>query len=395
MREFVVNKNTKKAAAGLMIACFLVSCNDNDVVSEPVDGGSTESVEVDSSETSLDYVTSAKGDDRVMPLDKIKIESSTDDLRVTMTDLATGRVINGQYGELDDGGRDWVKIEELKYGGKYRLHASAGGKEINKTLITPKPTTAEPVISPGNGEEVGSAATIAVRFDAPVPDRKKMEESIYISTAPEVEGSFRWISDKEVRWRPAKFWAPGTVVKVNVGSYGKYYGGGIFGGNNTGVSFRISPEETITEVDDKTKTAVVRKRGKVVKTFPVSLGKDSTPTNNGVYILGDHNPSMVMDSSTYGVSVDSAEGYRLNVDYATQMSYSGIYLHSAPWAAGAIGSYNQSHGCINALPEDAKWFMENTHKGDPVIVKNSVGDTLPVDDGLGDWNIPYKKWTKR
>ena len=136
----------------------------------------------------------------------------------------------------------------------------------------------------------------------------------------------------------------------------------------------------------------MKKNGKVIKTFPVSLGSDANPTNPGIYILGDRNESMVMDSSTYGVAVDGANGYRLNVDYATQMSYSGIYLHSAPWAAGAIGSYNQSHGCVNASPEDAKWFLENTKRGDVVIVKNVDAPTLPVDDGLGDWNISWDKW---
>ena len=113
------------------------------------------------------------------------------------------------------------------------------------------------------------------------------------------------------------------------------------------------------------------------------------PTNNGIYILGDHNDNMIMDSNTYGLSSDSAEGYVTPVDYATQMSYSGIYLHSAPWAVGALGNYNQSHGCINATPEDAKWFLDNTKRGDIVIVKNTTGETLPVDDGLGDWNSNY------
>ena len=57
------------------------------------------------------------------------------------------------------------------------------------------------------------------------------------------------------------------------------------------------------------------------------MGKDSMPTNNGIYILGDHNDNMIMDSNTYGLSSNSAEGYVTPVDYATQMSYSGIYLH--------------------------------------------------------------------
>jgi lipoprotein-anchoring transpeptidase ErfK/SrfK len=39
---------------------------------------------------------------------------------------------------------------------------------------------------------------------------------------------------------------------------------------------------------------------------------------------------MVMDSSTYGVPSNAPNGYRTEVDWATQMSYSGIYVHGAP-----------------------------------------------------------------
>ena len=42
-----------------------------------------------------------------------------------------------------------------------------------------------------------------------------------------------------------------------------------------------------------------------------------------------------MDSSTYGVPTNSPNGYRTEVDYATQMSYSGIYVHAAPWSVAA------------------------------------------------------------
>ncbi len=45
---------------------------------------------------------------------------------------------------------------------------------------------------------------------------------------------------------------------------------------------------------------------------------------------------MIMDSSTYGVAADSPQGYRTPVDWATRMSYSGIFFHSAPWSLGGI-----------------------------------------------------------
>ena len=142
----------------------------------------------------------------------------------------------------------------------------------------------------------------------------------------------------------------------------------------------------VVSADDATKTLTIRRNGEVVKTMPTSMGKDDTPTNNGIYIIGDRYPRLIMDSSTYGVPSNSPKGYRLEVDWATQMSYSGIYVHSAPWSVGAQGSANTSHGCLNVSPENAQWFYDNFGSGDPVVVKNSVG-SYDENDGAQDWQI--------
>ncbi|MFT4089046.1 MAG: L,D-transpeptidase family protein, partial [Gordonia sp. (in: high G+C Gram-positive bacteria)] len=116
--------------------------------------------------------------------------------------------------------------------------------------------------------------------------------------------------------------------------------------------------------------------------------------NNGIYIIGDRLDHIIMDSPTYGVPVGSPAGYRTDVAWATQMSYSGIYLHAAPWSVWAQGNTNTSHGCLNLSPDDAMWVVQNTLRGDPVTVKNTIGDPLPGTDGLGDWNIPWSTWKK-
>jgi lipoprotein-anchoring transpeptidase ErfK/SrfK len=101
---------------------------------------------------------------------------------------------------------------------------------------------------------------------------------------------------------------------------------------------------------------------------------------------------MVMDSSTYGVPSNAPNGYRTEVDWATQMSYSGIYVHAAPWSVGSQGYSNVSHGCLNVSTSNALWFYDNTKRGDLVEVSNTVGSILPGTDGLGDWNIPWDQW---
>lgn len=152
-----------------------------------------------------------------------------------------------------------------------------------------------------------------------------------------MEGAFYWLNNREVRWRPEHFWKSGTVIDVAVNTYGVDLGDGMFGEDNVKTHFTIG-DEVISTADDTTKTVTVRVNGEVVKTMPTSMGKDSTPTANGIYIVGARFKHIIMDSSTYGVPVNSPNGYRTEVDWATQMSYSGVFVHSAPWSVGAQGT---------------------------------------------------------
>jgi len=248
-----------------------------------------------------------------------------------------------------------------------------------------------PYVLPDDAEVVGIGQPIAIRFDEDIPNRLAAQRAINVTTTPPVEGAFYWLSNREVRWRPEKYWKPGTAVEVQVKTYGVDLGDGLFGQEDVTTRFTIG-DEVIATADDSTKTMTVRINGQVVKTMPISMGKNSTPTDNGSYIIGDRYRELIMDSSTYGVPVNSPEGYRLEVEWATQMSYSGIYVHSAPWSVGSQGRSNVSHGCLNVSPSNAIWFYDNTKRGDIVEVINTVGSTLPGTDGLGDWNIPWEQW---
>ncbi|EUA91754.1 conserved secretory domain protein [Mycobacterium ulcerans str. Harvey] len=49
-------------------------------------------------------------------------------------------------------------------------------------------------------------------------------------------------------------------------------------------------------------------------------------------------PTVVMDSSTYGVPVNSPQGYKVTVADAVRIDNSGNFVHSAPWSVGARAS---------------------------------------------------------
>lgn len=299
-------------------------------------------------------------------------------------------------GRLSPDGLRWSTTEQLGYNRRYTLNATAlglGGAATRQlTFQTSSPAhLTMPYVMPGDGEVVGVGEPVAIRFDENIADRGAAEKAIKITTNPPVEGAFYWLNNREVRWRPEHFWKPGTAVDVAVNTYGVDLGEGMFGEDNVQTHFTIG-DEVIATADDNTKILTVRVNGEVVKSMPTSMGKDSTPTANGIYIVGSRYKHIIMDSSTYGVPVNSPNGYRTDVDWATQISYSGVFVHSAPWSVGAQGHTNTSHGCLNVSPSNAQWFYDHVKRGDIVEVVNTVGGTLPGIDGLGDWNIPWDQW---
>ncbi|WP_414687781.1 L,D-transpeptidase [Mycobacterium sp.] len=311
---------------------------------------------------------------------------------VTMVN-ENGRSVNGH---LSPDRVRWSTAEPLGYNRSYTLVAKARGlggvstRQMTFETQSPENTTM-PYVVPLDGEVVGVGQPVAIRFDENIANRTAAEKAIKVTTNPPVEGAFYWLNNREVRWRPKEFWKPGTSVDVAVNTYGVDLGDGLFGEDNLKTHFTIG-DEVIATADDTTKTLTVRINGEVVKTMPISMGKDSTPTADGTYLVGERYKHIIMDSSTYGVPVNSPNGYRTDVDWATQISYSGVFVHSAPWSVGAQGHSNTSHGCINVSPSNAIWFYDHTKRGDVVQVINTVGPTLSGTEGLGDWNIPWDQW---
>jgi len=243
----------------------------------------------------------------------------------------------------------------------------------NPTPYTGQPVFAPPTFNPTNGSKAGAAKPIYINFARPIADRALAEQAIHVSSVPPVPGRFYWTSDSQVRWRPQDFWPAGTVVNIDAGG--------------TKSSFTV-PEQLVATIDDATHQMTVVRNGKVEKTIPVSMGMAAGghTTPNGTYYVLEKFPTVVMDSSTYGVPVGSANGYKVNVQLAVRIDNSGNFVHSAPWSVGDQGKRNVSHGCINISPENAKWFYDNFGSGDPVVIKNSKG-IYSQPDGASDWQM--------
>ena len=242
-----------------------------------------------------------------------------------------------------------------------------------ESLPPPEPFVGDPPFSPPsfnppNGATVGVAKPIVINFQRAIANRPQAESAIRI--APALPGKFYWMSDKQLRWRPTEFWPANTAVTVDAAG--------------TRSSFTTG-DALVATVDDKTHQMEIMRNGKLENTFPVSLGKKGYETPNGTYYTSEKQADMWMDSSTYGVPIDAAEGYRIRVQDAVRISNTGIFVHGAPWSVSDQGKRNVSHGCINLSPANAQWFFDNFKSGDPVVVKNTGGGLYNQNDGYDDW----------
>ncbi|QKT06995.1 L,D-transpeptidase [Gordonia sp. X0973] len=132
--------------------------------------------------------------------------------------------------------------------------------------------------------------------------------------------------------------------------------------------------------DDNTHTIFWWHNGTYNRQMPISMGTNKHPTPNGTYYTKEKHRMIIMDSSTYGVAVNSPEGYKTPVDFATRMSWDGIFIHAAPWSVAQQGRSNASHGCINISEANGKWVFDNIPRGTPIVVRGTVGG--------GNWRTP-------
>lgn len=300
-------------------------------------------------------------------------------------------------GQLQADSTTWKTTEPLGYAKTYTINATAVGDDNRQvrststfTTIAPR-TLAFPSINPLNGETVGVGQPISIYFDEPITDRQAAENTITVTTDPPVDGAFYWFSKKEVHWRPQQFWDPGTHVTVDIHDYGKDFGNGVYGEQDRTSHFTIG-DAFIATADGAAHQMTVAINGRPVRTMPISMGKPDTPSAKGVHVVTERNATKVMDSTTFGLALDAPGGYIAKVKWATRISNSGEFVHSAPWSVAQQGNSNVSHGCINLSPDNAKWFFDNAKKGDVVINVNTGGPDLKPYDGFGDWQVPWGQW---
>ena len=85
--------------------------------------------------------------------------------------------------------------------------------------------------------------------------------------------------------------------------------------------------------------------------------------------------------------------YDIQVPYSVRFTWSGDFIHAAPWSVGSQGYANVSHGCVNVAPDHAQTYYYWSIPGDPVTVTGSP-KAGGWDDGYTVWFLSWKELVK-
>ncbi|MFI0446256.1 Ig-like domain-containing protein [Actinomadura sp. 6N118] len=338
-------------------------------------------------------ITPATGTKQVAPDQPVTVKADKGKLtEVTVAD-AKGRKADGA---LAPDGLSWKSRWTLRPATTYTVTAKGtdDGKAVTATstftTLTPRKKL-ESGMAPLEGEKVGVGMPVQLLLTQPVSTkegRAAVERSLEVRMSKPVEGAWHWISDKEVDFRPREHWPSGSKVQVVAHLAGVKAGNGMYGVKDRTLNFSIGADH-YTKINAKTHKATVKDGDRTVRTMKVSLGKPGDDSYTGIMIAQEKLAHMVMDSSTTGNPGD----YRTPTDWNVRTTYSGTFVHSAPWSTGSQGSANVSHGCVNASPSDAKWFYNFTQRGDIIEVTGTTRK-LRFGNGPTPWAISWNGWLK-
>ncbi|MFC8266140.1 Ig-like domain-containing protein [Streptomyces cinereoruber] len=333
------------------------------------------------------------------PEKPLEITAKGDEGRITDVTAvdASGRHLAG---ELTADGRRWRSTATLAAGARYTVRVATEDEDgaPGARTFTFETAPAKRALTAVFGPEAGTYGVgqpITAELSLPVGDRASraiVERALKVRSTPSVEGSWYWVDDKKLHFRPKEYWPAGATVTVSGNLDGLKVGDKLYGGESKPLKLTIGDRiEAIA--DAGTHHMTVKRNGEVINTIPVTTGKPGFDTRNGVKVVLGKEYYVRMRSTTVGIAEGSSESYDLPVYYATRVTWSGEYVHAAPWSVGSQGVANVSHGCVGMSTGNAAWFFETVRPGDIVKTVNSSGDAMDAfGNGFGDWNLSWEKW---
>jgi lipoprotein-anchoring transpeptidase ErfK/SrfK len=326
----------------------------------------------------------ADGDEAtaVDPDSPLKISAKGADTRITDV-VATDTTGRPLAGELAADGRGWRSTSPLAADATYTVRVStedgggAPGRGVHSFTTRASDTKRLDVSFGPEAGTYGVGQPITATLSRGVSDEKEralVEAALTVRSEPAVEGAWHWVDDKELHYRPEEYWPAHARISVASNLEGLSIRDGLRGGSGEPLELRTGDRvEAVADIGSHTMTVFRTRSGK-----KVVLGREARVRMTGTSI---------------GIPAGSADSYDLNVEWAARLTWSGEYVHGAPWSVGSQGVDNVSHGCTGLSTENARWFYELIKPGDIVEHVNGFGeDMAPFGNGFGDWNLSWDAW---
>ena len=338
----------------------------------------------------------ARGATDVAPAEPLTVSAAGGRLTSVTVTPAGGTSLAGTP---DPSGTRWTS-PQLAYGTEYRVQAAGideqgrPGAPLDQTFTTvaPEQTLEIASIRPTDGQTIGVAMPISITFDSPVTDRAAVERRVSVQTSTPTEGSFRWMSDEQLNWRPKDYWRPGTQVSVNARLFGVDSGEGVYGAEDRSFSFTVGRDQR-ARGDVNAYTLVLYQDGQELRTMPASYGRPMYPTQYGVHVAFEKHEVKRMRSDTWGGPAEGTPGfYDQNLPLAVRISNNGEFVHVNPDTVRQQGRSNVSHGCVNLSPANGEFFYDWVQMGDPVEIVGSERPLTTRDGDIADWTIPWEEY---
>ncbi|WP_079155603.1 L,D-transpeptidase [Streptomyces ambofaciens] len=348
-------------------------------------------------------VTPDDGSKAVRPDEKLSV-------RVPGGRLESVKVVRSQDaretpvpGRISDDGLSWRPDDDrLALAAKYTVdvvaldgHARRSARHTTFTTYVPEERFIA-YAAPENRSVVGTGMIVSLSFSREITDRAAVERAVSVTAKPATEIRPHWFGKDRLDFRPEDYWKPGTKVTVDLRLRDVEGAPGVYGLQRKSFSFTVGRSQ-VSLVDAAERTMQVRRDGTLLTTVPITAGAPSTPTYNGKMVITEMLDVTRMNSRTVGFGGE----YDIpDVPHAIRLTSSGTFLHGNYWApADTFGRANVSHGCVGLRDDKgggsdtpAGWFFDRSLIGDVVEVVHSKDKTVAPDNGLGGWNMNWKKW---
>jgi lipoprotein-anchoring transpeptidase ErfK/SrfK len=341
-------------------------------------------------------ITPTAGAKQVNPATPVSVKVGNGRIESVTLTSTSGEAIPGTFAT---DGSSWSATAPLKFNTEYSYTYVVTDEAGRETTTTQSFNTvsstheADAAIYPLDGMKVGVGQPLQVVFSEPVVNRDAVEKAIKITSSAGQAGAFHWFSDTMVRYRPEVFWAANSTVTMDMQLFGVDLGNGQIANFNKKANIRFG-DKKVAIADAAAHTFTLSVNDQVVKTLPVSMGDKRFPSARGYAVLMEKNRYDHFRAASIGLKPGDPAYYgEVDVEYSIRLTLSGAYIHQALESAYPyIGNTNVSHGCIGFAPDGAAWVFDNMTTGDVVQIINTEGDYAALDDGYGDWNIPWAEY---